>query len=152
MQITYPLCTEDRICLGRKHQLKKKKTTQVFSRENWPYLQGCNYAYNFRGLFGSIHVNDLSIHQVFLTENPRGLPHHLGGSLQIGDFFSVSHTITFLYSLCKSFMGEGKAQAKKKKKSRERERGRGVCMTITTSVPLVFVLFMSGNFLAVLPG
>lgn len=21
----YPLCTEDRICLGRKHQLKKKK-------------------------------------------------------------------------------------------------------------------------------
>ena len=30
----HPLCAEDRICLGRKHQLKKKKTTQVFSKEN----------------------------------------------------------------------------------------------------------------------
>lgn len=25
MQIAHPLCAEDRICLGRKHQLKKKK-------------------------------------------------------------------------------------------------------------------------------
>ena len=29
----YPLCTEDRICLGRKHQLKKKKPPKCFQRK-----------------------------------------------------------------------------------------------------------------------
>lgn len=55
----------------------------------------------------------------------------------------------WMYLKCKTDVLDVKGLREREK---ERERGRGVCMTITTSVPLLFVLFMSGNFLAVLPG
>lgn len=119
MQITHIHCAlKTEFVWGKKkkhHQLKK-----VISREYWQYFQDYNFI--FRWLFWSIHIDDLSTHQVFLTENPWGPPHHLGGCLQIGDFFWTSHTVTFLSQLMWKFRGGGKSPNQKKKKKRDRER------------------------------
>lgn len=75
------------------------------------------------------------------------IPPNLGGRrCKEGGFLFNKQCYYFppLTAYAKSFVGEKKIPRKKKK--------RGVCITITTSVPSVFVLFMSGNFLAVLPG
>lgn len=159
MQITYIHCApktgfvwektkkQKNNMANEKKKQTKKPHNQVFSRKHRQYLQGCIYTCNFRCLFWSTHGDDLSIHQVVLTENPRSAPPPRRQLWNRGFLFSKPHQHCSLTAYAKVSWGREKSKAKKKKKKlKERERSQE-CAWQSLPLSLWFLFFW-----AALPG
>lgn len=103
----HPLCSKDRICL-RKNKNKKKTTSPMKKRNkqknhttkcfqgNIDNIYRAAFILVTSGASFEVLTEMISPFIRWFLQKTHGLPHHLGGSSEIGDFFSPSHTSTVL--------------------------------------------------------